>query len=149
MSTFLGKIHLDKIDRVAKLFSDERKKSAENELFYKALNQSLNAMVYYRHEDSIIKPLNGRTNNIQHTLNFPVIMCNSFENLHRVDIDINTEPSRIMDNFQLEVNYAYMTSSGNNANEYFLIDIVDFNQINEFLEKVEKDAQIVHFFLKP
>ena len=43
--------YLGEVDSVAKLFADERKKSVENEIFYKALNQSLNAMVYYRNRE--------------------------------------------------------------------------------------------------
>ena len=62
---------------VAKLFSDERKKSAENEIFYKALNQSLNAMVYYRDKESIIKLPPGRDGYVLKTVNYPVIICNS------------------------------------------------------------------------
>ena len=70
--------YIEGADSVAKLFEDERKKSAENEIFYKALNQSLNAMVYYRDKESIIKIPEGRRSNILRTVNYPVIVCNSF-----------------------------------------------------------------------
>lgn len=147
-NSYTAKHHyLSNVDRVAKLFADERSKSAENEIFYKALNQSLNAMVYYRNRESIIKHPNGRSSQVVKTLNFPVIMCNSFENLHRVDIDLEKEPSRILENFQLEVNYAYMTSNGSNMNEYFLIDIVDFSLLDDFLKNIETDARTVLYIL--
>ena len=141
--------YLADVDRVAKLFADERSKSAENEIFYKALNQSLNAMVYYRDRGSIIKYPDGGNNHIVKTLNYPVILCNSFDNLYRVEINLDKEPSRIQENFQLEVNYAYMSSNNSNMNEYFLIDIVDFSLFDDLLKKVEADARICLYILKP
>lgn len=133
--------YLAGVDSVAKLFADERKKSAENEIFYKALNQSLNAMVYYRKEPT------GRNGYVLKTDNYPIIVCNSFDNLYRVEINTDNVPSKITDNFQLEVNYAYMTSDGNNKNEYFLIDILNFDLFDSFLEKIEVDTELVSFFL--
>jgi hypothetical protein len=148
-NTYTAKHHyLGEVDRVAKLFSDEQKKSAESEIFYKALNQSLNAMVYYRNRESIIKLPKGGKDYILRTVNYPVIVCNSFENLYRVEIDTDADPSNITENFQLEVNYAYMTPNGSNINEYFLIDILNFDLFDNFLEKIEVDARLVSFFLK-
>jgi len=139
--------YLDEIDSVAKLFADERKKSADNEIFYQALNQSLNAMVYYRNKESIIKLPKRSKGYILHAVNYPVIVCNSFENLYRVEVDTGADPSNIKENFQLEVNYAYMTSIGSNKNEYFLIDILDFDLFDIFLEKIKVDARLVNYFL--
>lgn len=139
--------YLGGVGSVAKLFADERKKSAENEMFYKALNQSLNAMVYYRNKESIIKLPNDRNGYILKTVNYPVIVCNSFENIYRVEIDTDADPLNITENFQLEVNYAYMTSNGSNKNEYFLIDILNFDWFDSFLEKIEVDAGLVSYFL--
>jgi hypothetical protein len=141
--------YLGGVDRVAKLFADERKKSSENEMFYKALNQSLNAMVYYRNKESIIKLPNGRINQILLTVNFPIIVCNSFENLYRVEIDSEPDPVNISENFQLEVNYAYLGSNGNNVNEYFLIDILDFNIFNSFLKSIEDDVGYIRYMSRP
>ena len=140
--------HFGEVDRVAKLFSDEQKKSAESEIFYKALNQSLNAMVYYQGRGSIIRLPKGEGDDIVKTVNYPVIVCNSFENLYRVEIDTDADPSNINENFQLEVNYAYMTPNGSNINEYFLIDILDFHLFDNFLKKIEADVKLVNFFLK-
>lgn len=139
--------YLEGDTRVAKLFADERKKTAENEIFYKALNQSLNAMVYYRNKESIIDSEPNQKEYILHTVNYPIIACNSFENLFRVEIDTDVEPSDITDNFQLEVNYAYMTSDGKNRNEYFLIDILNFELFDSFLKKIEEDAKLINSFL--
>jgi hypothetical protein len=134
---------------VAKLFADEKKSAADNEVFYKALNQSLNAMVYYRNKESIISSRSGREGQILATVNYPVIVCNSFDNLYRVDIDGDADPCKIGDNFQLEVNYAYTTSSGYNTNEYFLIDVLSFDLLDPFLDKIEVDKKTINLFLNP
>jgi hypothetical protein len=134
---------------VAKLFADEKKSSADNEVLYKALNQSLNAMIYYRNKESIIPSRQARGGYTLATVNYPVIACNSLDNIYRVDIDEDTEPSKITNNFQLEVNYAYTTSNGHNANEYFLIDVLSFNLFDSFLDQIEVDKGVVNFFLNP
>lgn len=133
--------YLAGVESVAKLFASEGKNSADNEIFYKALNQSLNAMVSYGKEPT------GQNGYVHKTVNYPIIVCNSFDNLYRVEIDTDTEPSKITENFQLEVNYAYMTSNGNNINEYFLIDILNFVLFDNFLEKIKDDAELVHCYL--
>ena len=99
-------------------------------------------MVYYRNKGSIIKLPNGRNVSILKTVNYPVIVCNSFENLYRVEIDTDADPLNITENFQLEVNYAYMTSSGSNKNEYFLIDILAFDLFDSFLGEIEVDVDL-------
>jgi len=136
-------------DYVAKLFADEKAKAADNEIFYKALNQSLNALIYYRDKRSIIPLPESRRAYTKYTLNYPIIVCNSFDNLYRVDIETDDEPSSINENFQLEINYAYIGQSRVDSNEYFLIDIVKFDLINNLLDTITKDAQLAGFFLSP
>jgi len=140
--------YLEGEDSVAKLFTDERKKSVENEVFYKALSQSLNAMVYYRDKGSIIRSPHPRRGEVLEIVNYPIIVCNSFNNLYRVEIDTDAEPTNITENFQLEVNYAYTTLDGGNNNEYFLIDIVSFDLLESFLEKIEVDTRLFCIFLR-
>jgi hypothetical protein len=129
---------------VAKLFASKSKPSVENEVVYKALNQSLNAMVYLRHLDSIvpIKYSGGKTP--LGKIEIPLIVCNSFDKFFRVNVDGATEPLPIKDAFQLEVNYAYVNCNRNNVNEYFLIDIVDLNSFDKFLAvlDLDKDAML-------
>jgi len=135
-------------DSVAKLFADEKKRKAENEIVYQALNQSLNAMVYYRGSNSIIpEPPRGRRN-IRATINYPIIICNNFKHLYRVDIDSGNPPFNIIDNFQLEVNYAYLDSNKNHVNEYFLIDILNYEKIDEFLDTLQKDIDAISVILR-
>ena len=142
----IEKHHYLNSDTVAKLFADEKKKKAENEIFYKALNQSLNAMVYYRGDESII-PSNSQY--IKYSINCPVIICNDFNELYSVEIGSDNEPVIVNDNFQLEVNYAYLDSSRKHANEYFLIDIVAYDKIDKFLTYIQDDVSIMEFFLRP
>lgn len=129
--------------KVAKLFSSKTKPNVENEVIYKALNQSLNAMVYLRHRGSIIPEVPNQNNNILTTVEIPVILCNSFEKFHRVEMEGSSSPQNIQDNFQLEINYAYMDQSQNNRNEFFLIDVVDFNKLDEFLALMESDKDAI------
>ncbi len=127
-------------EQVAKLFSGENNRNLENEIIYKALNQSLNAMVYLRSSSSIIPEARGRRQNILQVMQYPLIVCNSFEKFVRTDINSENDPSIIEDNFQLEVNYAYMDAGSNHRSEYFLIDIIDFNKLDNFLAIIDSDV---------
>lgn len=148
-NTYTNRHHyLGGVDSVAKLFADEGKRSADNEIFYKALNQSLNAMVYYRNRESIIKLPNGESSVILTSVNYPVIICNSFENLYRAPFDTDADPLNITEDFLLEVNYAYMTSDGTNKNEYFLIDILNFNFLDSFLGIIEDEVRSFDLFVE-
>lgn len=135
--------YLSNNDNVAKLFAEGKGSNVENEIFYKALNQSLNAMIYYRDSESII-PTNASYSG--KTVNLPVIICNNFSDLYRVDIGSSNEPVKINDNFLLEVNYAYLDSSRGHADEYFLIDIVDYKKLKPFLEALQQDVDVIGEF---
>ncbi len=137
--------YVGEVNDVAKLFADDSTKSSDNEIFYKALNQSLNAMVYYRHKQSIIKP-KGRGTVVKRIVNYPVIVCNNFENLYRVEIDTDTDPSNITEDFLLEVNYAFMTPDGTPKDEYFLIDILNFESLDSFLGKINAEVKIFNLY---
>jgi hypothetical protein len=134
-------------DSVAKLFAGEKNAKIENEIFYKAINQSLNSMVYYRKSNSIIPPTPNRKVNIKAQISFPVIICNSFVNLYKVDIDTMSEVAKIMDNFQLEVNYAYIDSTQKQRDEYFLVDVVNFEKIDAFLATLQSDIEAIKFVI--
>lgn len=70
-------------------------------------------------------------------------MCNDFNNLYKINVDGNNNPEKIKENFQLEINYAYLDKDKNNQNKDFLIDIVNFEFLNDFLEKIKKDIEAV------
>ncbi len=126
---------------VAKLFASKSKQNIENEVIYKALNQSLNAMVYLRHPYSIIPEIPHRDNNILVSVEMPVILCNSFEKFYRVEMEDSCNPRAINENFQLEVNYAYIDQNKNNQNDFFLIDVVGFDKLDSFLNHIEDDVE--------
>lgn len=108
----------------------------ERDPFYKALNQSLHAMSALRKEGSIISPKTHQEKLARIVINpqHPVIICNSFENLFKVDYASQTDLAPITDSyFQLEVNYFHRLADGRKVSEYFLIDIVDFSKIDNYL----------------
>lgn len=98
-------------------------------------------MDWFRRTGSIIQ--RKKRSNILCSIEYPVIICNSFENLYRGDIDDDSTVSNIDDNFQLEVNYAYLDLDQRYKREYFLIDILDFNKIDEFLTVLQNDANSI------
>lgn len=128
---------------VAKLFAGANNREVENEVIYKALNQSLNAMVYHRATDSIIPEAVSKGHNILETIEYPLIVCNNFDNFLRTDVGSAEDPFLITDNFQLEVNYAYMDSGREQKSEYFLIDVIDYNKLDKYLEVINNDVKYV------
>jgi len=112
---------------VAKLFTPNAK---NDDLFYKALNQVLNAMIYHQAEGlaSIFPSMSG----ILRTLEYPLILCNDFGHLYRVEAGQSTY-SKLAQSFQLEVNYAYLSRERKSQSGYFLIDVIDFNRFDDFL----------------
>jgi hypothetical protein len=139
--------YLSQGQRVAKLFATSNNiKSAENEPFYKALNQSLNAMTSMRGQELTI-PLVRKSGLLpEAVLEYPVVVCNSFEKLYCVDFFDSSEPRPIQDNFQLEVSYAYIDRNEAQRNEYFLLDFVAFNKLAEFGSAIDGDAKSGSFF---
>ena len=132
-------------DSVAKVFATEAK-SQEQEPFYKALNQVLNAFVSMQRRPPIIPALRENSHGSRVHLNFPVVVCSNFAKLFRTDFLQETEPSCIADNFQLEVQYAYTDASGVAKDDYFLIDFVAYDQLDEFCKKVIRDGELAAHF---
>lgn len=137
-----SRLRFGSIDSVAKLFSSDPKKNQENDIIYKALSQSLNAMVYYKGTPLRLAKEEGA---ILKEVSYPVIVCSSFKDFHKVDsTKENATPELIdEDSFQLEVNYAYLNKNKDSVNEYFLVDIVNFEKFNSFIEKIEKDNEYI------
>jgi hypothetical protein len=138
--------YLSSNDRVAKLFVSSNARGQENEPFYKALNQSLNGLVSMRLQSPHVFSSGRNHAGIQLVLNFPVVVCNSFLQLYAVDFAGIRETSLIQDNFQLEVQYAYVDPSDQSRDELFLLDVVEHDQLSDFVKAVEEDARIAGFF---
>ena len=123
---------------VAKVFASNNSRTQENDPFYKALNQALNATVSMRTKSSAHPELQKRAQGQIVLLDYPVIVCNSFSRLYSVDFFAESEPSSISDNFQIEVQYAYQDRSNRELDEYFLVDVVEFEQLEKFVTDLEQ-----------
>ena len=123
---------------VAKLFASSRRFGDEYDLWHKAINQGLNAMVYYQDIYNLIPKSEWEARNTLHYLSYPIIICSSFEGLHQKDMKDEAILEKISDPFQLEVNYAYVDRKGDSHRRYFLIDVVSIEKLGEFLSILEK-----------
>lgn len=123
---------------IAKLFGSIKNKDADSEVFYKALNQCLNATIYYRKGP----PLISEDYTELARLNYPVIMCNNFDKLYYTVMDHPEDPKPLDKNFLLEVNYA-QSGDTTHKNEYFLIDTIDFNKFDEFINIIKQDIKLI------
>lgn len=133
--------YLDSSSKVAKLFANVKSNSQENDLFYKALNQSLNAMISMeKHPTSV--PLEMPDAPVFNVMNFPVVVCNSFEKMFSADFQLDLRPQPIQSNFQLEVLYAYIDTQQKPQNNYFLLDFVEFGQLGNFHTVIGNDVNI-------
>ena len=132
--------------KVAKLFATSTSKTTENEPFYKALNQALNAMVSMRGQPVSIPTRNNYQRSPQLVLEFPIVVCSSFKQIYSADFYAESEPKPITDNFQLEVRYAYIDKRGNQRDDYFLLDFVEFDQLENFAKAIDEDAKVAVFF---
>lgn len=126
--------------RVAKLFTSSKGQANENEPIYKALNQTLNAMVAMRGKPVLVPDMKARKLSAKYLLEYPVIVCNSFERMYSTDFLNESDPRPVRDNFELEVQYAYHTRRGNQRDDYFLVDVVELPQLDDFLAFIKSDA---------
>ena len=118
----------------------------ERDPFYKALNQSLHAMTALRYEGSIIRPKTRQEKLARIVINpqQPVIICNSFKNLFKVELTSPSNLESITDSyFQLEVNYFHIKADGRRVSEYFLIDVVDFSKVDDYLAVLDKNIAAI------
>lgn len=138
--------YLSRSDRVAKLFATENARTAENEPFYKALNQALNAMTSMRGLPVTIPSARGR-HKPRAIFEYPVVVCNSFDKLFAVDFDADAKPAPISDSFQLEVRYAYIDRQQQHRNDYFLLDFVAFESLAKYSDAVDKGTQAGAFLI--
>ncbi len=133
--------------RVAKLFAGQSQTSTEGEQIYKALNQSLNALVAYKNRGSILpEPSRGEYNVLQ-MVTYPVIVCGGYDNFFKIDIGSGNDPEAIRDNFILEVNYAYTNNQGRATTEFFLLDVVNFDNLDAYLASIAADVEAMSMFL--
>lgn len=133
--------------KAAKLFATRGTRDTDREAIYKALNQALHSMVYLRRKGTIV-PANSRSGNPSRVVELPVIVVNSFDQVFRVDMSNLSNVTHVDTNFQLEVNYAYLDFSGKDQREYFLIDVVALDHLDEFFSMLAADAEAMAPFME-
>lgn len=133
--------YLSTCDTVAKVFATEAK-SQEQDPFYKAINQVLNAYVSMHSRPTIFPALREGNRGTRVRLNYPVVVCSRFSKLFRTDFFQDSEPEQITENFQLEVQYAYTDQSNNARDDHFLIDFVEFDRLDQLCAKLIRNAEI-------
>ena len=133
--------YLSSSDSVAKVFSTESKVQ-EQDPFYKALNQVLNAFVSMRDREPIDPQLRDGHVDKRVDISFPVIVCSDFSRLYRTEFMQETVPALIAETFQLEVQYAYANTIDRSSEDYFLVDIVAFDGLETFCEKLAHNGRM-------
>lgn len=120
---------------VAKLFASE--KGEEKDAMNKAINQSLNAIIYYRDNYELFP--GAPHQRIVRKICYPIVVVNAFDQFHRVPMKApsgKNSAEKISAPFQLEVDYAY-SAENKGKSEYFLIDVVNFDKLADFLRHLE------------
>lgn len=128
---------------VVKLFAGQSGQSTEGEQLYKGLNQVLNSMISYSSKGSILKKQQIPHPNWLATAKYPIIICGGENRLFKTEIGSDSDPIPVDQNLLLEVNYSYSHSPGMQLSEYFLIDLVQFELLDEFLGAVGKDIKAI------
>jgi hypothetical protein len=75
-----------------------------------------------------------------------VVVCSSFADLYSADLDDVQPVEPIRENFQLEVQYAYLSQDNSPRNELFILDFVELSRIESLISSVEEDAKLAAFF---
>jgi hypothetical protein len=144
-NTYTKKHHyLERGQRVAKLFATAVGRSQETEPFCKALNQVLNATVSMQGQGISSALTQGHPPAL--VLEFPLVVCSSFGQMYQTDFYADATPELISDNFQLELNYAYVDRRGQQRDDYFLVDFVEFDRLKTFADAIDQDAKTAGFF---
>lgn len=106
------------------------------DILYKGWEQALHAMIYYQHHQ----------HEHIYAIDYPVIMVSSFKNVSRRDW-INKSSSPVLEDFQIAVDYSYpifsKTGEMPSVTKYFLIDVVSFQNLSSFLDKLQKNDTVI------
>jgi hypothetical protein len=136
---FAQQHHYLRDGKIAKLFASGKATDTDRDPIYKAMNQSLNALIALRSNAPITRVnAAGTTDDV--VVNYPVIVCNSFDKVFAVDMEADSDLVRVADEFLLEVNYAFSNTSGRSVSEFFLIDVVPLDRLHSLLDKIRGDV---------
>lgn len=106
--------------------------SENNDIFAEAQHQVLKAMLFFK-----------ETGQESYEIDYPIIVTNDFNQLFRRELPPQ-EHKNIVDNFQIEINYAYKNKGNDNIIKYFLIDVVKLEMLEGFIDELEeKDIRLL------
>lgn len=130
----------------AKLFAtynpSGQEKQTENEIVFSAIDKVLNCLINYRDRQSIIgenKRLAEGSCFYKPIINYPIIVFNDFSKLYETTV-ANPEVIKTFSrdpSFEIEINYDYVRYINGirlSFPEYFLIDVVNFNKLEDYLK---------------
>lgn len=153
--------HWMSLETVAKLFAtysqNRQEKQQENELIFSSIDKTLNCLINYCNQPSIIpnnKRLAEESRLDRGIINYPVIICNDFSKFFKTTIGNSEGVKKLtaVPNFEIEVNYEYVryiAGMRKNYPEYFLVDVVDFNKLEDYLKILrDKDLMMALRFIK-
>jgi len=99
------------------------------DLFFEAYHQALNALVFFRN-----------LNYDDTTVYLPLILIDSFKNINKRE-PAPENHSRVENNFQIEKKHSFIenipTGGKIDRSNYFLIDVVSFEKLKDFLKNLE------------
>ena len=135
--------YLTRGSTAAKLFETDKKQRGGEDIdpMFRTVNQCLNGYIHTKSREL----LTGNTVGAEITqLNYPVVVRSSFAQFFQThtaaDPDIEP-PTPMQDNFGLEVNYAYVIPSRGAVKQYFLVDVLDFAKLDDFLQAIAVEVQ--------
>ena len=124
--------HYLSTQKIAKLFESNSKKEAEGEPMFKAITQSINSFIYFRDRPSDLLNEVNKEYNSTALLNYPVIICDSFDKFFGKLVSSSSEVAQIDNPFQIEVRYAYQVKDFS-QDETFYIDVLPEQKLREFI----------------
>lgn len=126
--------------KVGKLFSSESNRDRENDPIYKAITQCLNALIYFRGQRT--KLYEKQHKRYIEELDYPVIICSSFNDFFSQESSAKNDPQNIPSDFplQLEIDYAYPDQKSP-TEELFYIDVIPLEKLGSF-EKMLQDGDV-------
>ncbi len=110
-------------------------KTGNTDLLYEAMNSCLNALIFYKEHQHL---------NTANVIDLPVIVVNSFENLHKRNSENQDGYEDVTRNFQMEVDYSFSDKEGKPKTKYFLLDVVSGDKLEDFLRLLDEcDVEIL------
>lgn len=122
--------------RIARLFASGAA-NEENEPIFRALNQVLHGFVNTRGQ-SIVETKSRERVKI-FTFAYPIIVFSGFDCFYATSVGGTQEPVALRENFLFEVNYAYPNSLGKSIPQYFLVDMVSLDTLDELLQCIDDE----------